>query len=69
MTPSASPSAPLAPDWAFVLQLRERTPLVAEQLQGRIEHVTSGKATNFDSLAQALEFVRLVLADISRRPQ
>jgi hypothetical protein len=52
---------PLSPDWAFVVQLREGTPLTPEGMQGRIEHVVSGKATHFHSLEEARAFMERVL--------
>lgn len=61
-TMTALQGASLAPHWAFVVQLREGSPLDAAQLQGRIEHVASGKATTFESVEQALEFMRQVLS-------
>ena len=57
------------PDWAFVFQLREGSPLSVEQLQGRIEHVTSGKASTFESAEQALEFKGRMLTETAARPQ
>lgn len=68
MTSGPAAGTALAPDWAFVVQLREGTALVATQLQGRIEHVTSGQAGAFESLEQALEFMRQVLSDHAGRP-
>ena len=69
MSSQSSACSVLAPDWAFVLQLHEGTALVAGQLQGRIEHVTSGQADVFYSIDQALEFIRRVLSQpVAPRP-
>jgi hypothetical protein len=53
--------APLSPSWAFVVQLREGTPLTPTQLTGRVEHVISGQATLFASLAELMAFMAQVL--------
>src|SRR5258706_14695790 len=53
--------APLSPHWAFVVQLREGTPLTAEGLQGRVEHLISGKASVFNSLEELRAFMDRVL--------
>jgi hypothetical protein len=60
--------APLSPAWAFVVQLREGTPLTPEAIQGRVEHITSGQATNFCSLAALLAFMAQVLPPPAKRP-
>ena len=46
---------------AFVVQLREGTALTPQGLQGRVEHITSGQATDFHSLAALLAFMQAVL--------
>jgi hypothetical protein len=60
---------PFHPDWAFVIQLCEGSPLSVAQLQGRIEHVTSGKASTFESAEQVLEFMGRVLTETAARPE
>jgi len=55
---------PLSPHWAFVVQLRQGTPLEPSGMQGRIEHVISGKATTFTSLEEARAFMERVLTEI-----
>lgn len=65
MTPPTP--APLLPDRAFVVQLREASSLAPDALQGRIEHVTSGKASNFASLDEVLAFMRRVLDEMPRQ--
>jgi hypothetical protein len=56
------PMAPLSPHWAFVVQLREGTALTPEQLTGRAEHLVSGQARHFASLAELLAFIEQVLS-------
>jgi hypothetical protein len=58
-----TPGAELTPERAFVLQLRRDSVLDAAALQGRIEHVISGRSAVFGSLQEAFEFIRRVLAD------
>lgn len=64
---AAPTPAPLLPERAFVVQLRAGSSLAADALQGRIEHVTSGKASNFASLAEVLAFMRRVLDEMPRQ--
>jgi hypothetical protein len=64
-TPTA---APLSPHWAFVVQLREGTSLTPQGLQGRVEHITSGQATDFRSLAALLAFMEAVLTALADQP-
>jgi hypothetical protein len=54
--------APLSPHWAFVVQLREGTPLSPEGMRGRVEHIVSGQATLFTSLEEIRAFMARVLA-------
>jgi hypothetical protein len=61
MTTTLTPEAPLSPHWAFVVQLREGTALTPEALHGRVEHIVSGQATPFQSLAELLAFFARVL--------
>jgi hypothetical protein len=56
--------APLSPQWAFVVQLRQGTPLIANWMQGRIEHICSGHATTFTSLEEVRAFMEHMLAEI-----
>jgi hypothetical protein len=53
--------APLSPRWAFVVQLRQGTPLTPEALCGRVEHVVSGQAALFGSLEEVRAFMERVL--------
>jgi len=54
--------APLPPHWAFVVQVRQGSGFTPDTLYGRIEHVVSGQATTFASLAELLAFMEKVLA-------
>jgi hypothetical protein len=62
------PLAPLSPHWAFVVQLREGTPLTPAHLTGRVEHLVSGQATPFASLAELLAFMAHVLNTLRPEP-
>jgi hypothetical protein len=53
--------SPLLPHRAFVVQLRERVDVARGQWMGRVEHVTSGQATHFQSLEELLAFIARVL--------
>ncbi len=57
---------PLSPHWAFVVQLRQGTSFEPTDIQGRIEHVISGKATTFSSLEDARAFMARVLAEMGK---
>jgi len=63
MAPEALP-APLSPHWAFVLQLRQGTPLTPMGMQGRVEHLSSGKATTFHSLEELRAFMEQIVAEL-----
>lgn len=62
MTFPAPICAPLAPTWAFVVQLREGTSFDPVSLQGRIEHIASGQASEFACLEEARAFMQRVLS-------
>jgi hypothetical protein len=62
MTTTPPPEAPLSPNWAFVVQLREGTALTPEALHGRVEHIVSGQATLFTSLEALRAFMAQVLS-------
>ena len=53
--------AALSPHWAFVVQLREGTPLTSDTLHGRIEHIVSGQAALFTSLEEVRAFMERIL--------
>lgn len=52
----------LPPKWAFVVQLREGTPVSSADLTGRIEHIVSGERAHFVSIDAVLAFMRRMLA-------
>jgi hypothetical protein len=52
------PIGQLPPERAFVLQIEADADLAAGKIGGRVEHVTSGRATWFHSLRQLLLFLR-----------
>jgi hypothetical protein len=60
--------SPLSPHRAFVVQLTENTDVTRGQWAGRVEHVTSGQATRFQSLDELLAFVERVLATPAKQP-
>ena len=64
VTPVPAPRvpAPLSPDWAFVVQLREGSTFSPEGMQGRVEHIVSGEATLFSSLEEVRAFMENALA-------
>jgi hypothetical protein len=46
---------------AFVVQLREQSDVEHGRWAGRVEHVTSGQATHFQSLEELLTFIAEIL--------
>ena len=60
--------APLTPQWAFVVQLRQGTSLSPESVQGRIEHIVSGQANTFSSLEELRAFMARVLTEAEEKP-
>ena len=42
---------------AFVVQLHAEAQVAAGRFRGRVEHVTSGRATHFDSLEALVAFI------------
>lgn len=59
-----SSCAPLAPTWAFVVQLREGTSFEPAELRGRVEHIATGRASEFNSLEEAHDFMRRTVAQL-----
>lgn len=53
--------APLPPHWAFVVQVRQGSGFTFDTLHGRIEHIVSGQATTFVSLAELVAFIEKTL--------
>jgi hypothetical protein len=61
MIPPADNSAHLSVTRAFVVQFRAETAVEQGHLAGRVEHVVSGQATDFQSLETLLAFMARVL--------
>ncbi len=53
--------SPLSVTRAFVVQFRADTAVEQKHLAGRVEHVVSGQATDFESLETLLAFMARVL--------
>ena len=67
MVPSADNPAHLSVHWAFVVQFQSDTAVEQGHLAGRVEHVISGQATDFQSLETLLAFMaRVLLAERER---
>jgi hypothetical protein len=62
MAPPADNLAPLSVTRAFVVQFRADTIVEQGYLTGRVEHVVSGQATDFQSLETLLTFIARVLS-------
>jgi hypothetical protein len=52
----------LPPNRAFVVQFEDGTDLAAGLVGGRVEHVQSGRAAQFASIDELLQFVGSLLA-------
>jgi hypothetical protein len=63
-TDDARPRAALPVDRSFVVQLRADADVGGGVVTGRIEHVTSGVATHFESVEQLIAWMR----DVVGRP-
>jgi hypothetical protein len=59
--PPADNPAPLSVTRAFVVQFRANTVVEQGYLTGRVEHVVSGQAADFQSLETLLAFIARVL--------
>ena len=53
--------SPLSPDRAFVVQLRAETDITRARVVGRVEHVVSAHATQFQSVEELLVFIDRML--------
>jgi len=60
--------SPLSPNRAFVVQFREHADVERGRWSGRVEHVTSGRATHFQALEEMVTFIAGVLASLTRGP-
>ncbi len=65
-TPVPRPS-PKSVHRAFVVQFGTETNIADGRIAGRVEHVSSGQATEFHSLADLLAFIARLLAQVSRQ--
>lgn len=54
---------------AFVIRLRPPVAPSPEGIDGRIEHVPSGREARFGSFGEMLTFIRSVLNDLPRVPE
>ena len=61
MVPSADHPAPLSVTRAFVVQLGADAVVEQGHLTGRVEHVISGQAADFEALETLLAFMARVL--------
>lgn len=70
MQPRVNQSTSFSVHRAFVVQFRAETIPERDHWTGRSEHVVSGQATHFDTLADLLAFFERVLAQVppSREP-
>ena len=68
MVPAADNPAPWSITRAFVVQLRADTAIEQGHLAGRVEHVVSGQATDFETLETLLAFMARVLRAERARP-
>ena len=53
--------------WACVMQCQSDTAVAQGNLTGRVEHVVSGQATDFQSLETLLAFIAQVLCEERER--
>ena len=60
--------APLSVHRAFVVHFRVNSDVAQGRMAGRVEHVISGQATHFASLAELLAFIAQVLATVRAPP-
>jgi len=61
MKPPGEPVHPLPAQRAFLVQVHAEAEVAQGRLAGRVEHVVSGQATHFASLAELLAFMARVL--------
>jgi hypothetical protein len=61
-------AATLSPHWAFVVQFREGTALTATAMQGRVEHIVSGRQAHFYSLEELRVAMEQMLTEIRDKP-
>lgn len=54
----------LSPQRAFVVQFRARAGVEQTRFTGRVEHITTGQATRFESVEDLVMFVSRVLSKV-----
>jgi len=69
MKQQAAERSPLSPHRAFVVQFRAETAVEQGRFAGRVEHVVSGQAAQFQSLAELVAFMGRVLATVRAPPR
>jgi hypothetical protein len=62
-------TTPLPPERAFVVQLRAQADGRGEVFEGRAEHIASGAAAHFASVAELIAFVTQVLSVGAEPPE
>ena len=67
MTPDAAATRPLPVQRAFVVQLHATADVAQTRIVGRVEHVVSGQALHFHTLAELLAFMARVLSALEAR--
>jgi hypothetical protein len=69
MPQDAERLAPLSVRHAFVVHFRVNSEVARGRMAGRVEHVTSGQSTHFNSLEDLLVFMGRVLATVRAPPR
>ena len=69
MPQDAEGPAPLSVHRAFVVHFRMSTDIAQGRIEGRVEHVVSGRATHFASLEELLAFIARVLTTVHAPPR
>ena len=67
MEPNSTGERVLPRDRAFVVQLTAQAAGTPEGFRGRVEHVASGQATHFHTVAECLAFMARVLRERQAR--
>lgn len=67
-TPHRERVSPLPTARAFVVQLSAEADMERKRVEGRVEHVISGRATHSQTLQELTAFMRRVLGDTSSEP-
>ena len=68
MKQQAAERSPLSPHRAFVVQFRAETAVEQGRFVGRVEHVVTGQAVQFQSLEKLLAFIARVLSMVRTGP-